>query len=294
MKKRVYEILTNPAQGDRLGRFIGFSLIALNVAASVLETDAEIHAAAPHVFRWFETISVIVFTIEYVLRIWSSTTDPRVRRAFAGRLRTGLRPMMLVDLASIAPFYVDLLLPGVIDLRFLRVLRLLRIFRLMHIGPLAEAFARLVRVIQAKRLELGVSLFVVAVAMLISAGAMYQVEHELPNTQFTSIPRSMWWSIVTITTIGYGDMTPQSPLGQFIAGIVGFLGICSLALPVGIISSGYLDELNRKAPTSFATQAAAQAATQAAAQAATEAAAQAAPRTAPTTTCPHCGEKLDR
>jgi voltage-gated potassium channel len=248
MRRRVYEVLTNPARGDRVGRMINFSLlllIAANVAASVIETDAQIRQSAPVFFRWFETISVGVFTVEYLLRLWSCTANPIFANTIGGRLRYAVRPMALIDLAAIAPFYAELLLPGTLDLRFLRILRVLRVFRLLRVGPLNDAFARLIRVIQAKRVELGVSMALVAVAMLLAAGAMYSIEHSLPNTQFTSIPRAMWWSIVTVTTIGYGDMTPQSPLGQFVAGIVAFVGICSIALPVGIISSGYLDELNR-------------------------------------------------
>jgi voltage-gated potassium channel len=221
-------------------------LIAANVAASVLETDVEIRASAPRFFHSFEIISVAVFTVEYLLRLWSCTEDPRFAEAISGRVRQSVRPMTLIDLAAIAPFYLELLLPGVLDLRYLRVLRLLRIFRLVYVGPFADAFARLIRVIQAKRIELGISLAVVGVAMVLAAGAMYAIEHSLPNSQFTSIPRAMWWSIVTITTVGYGDMTPQSPLGQFVAGLVAFLGICAIALPVGIISSGYLDDLNNK------------------------------------------------
>lgn len=264
MKRRVYEVLTNPRRDDRIGRLISFGLlllIAANVVANVLETDAEIHAGAPGFFRSFEIISIAVFTVEYALRLWSCTEDPRFQGAVRGRLRQALRPMAVIDLLAIGPFYVELLLPGTLDLRFLRVLRVLRIFRLIHVGPLAEAFARLIRVVQAKRLELGVSMTVVAVAMLLAAGAMYAVEHELSDTQFTSIPRAMWWSIVTITTLGYGDMVPQSPLGQVIAGIVAFVGICAVALPVGIISSGYLDDINRR-------------------------------KAAAPTRCPHCGEDL--
>jgi voltage-gated potassium channel len=248
MRRRIYEVLTNPAREDRVGRIINYSLlllIAANVAASVVETDAEIRRSAPVFFRWFETISVGVFTVEYLLRLWSCTANPTFASPIRGRLRHAARPMALIDFAAIAPFYAELLLPGTLDLRFLRILRVLRVFRLLRVGPLNDAFARLIRVIQAKRVELAVSMSLVAVAMLLAAGAMYSIEHSLPNTQFTSIPRAMWWSIVTVTTIGYGDMTPQSPLGQFVAGIVAFVGICSIALPVGIMSSGYLDELSR-------------------------------------------------
>jgi voltage-gated potassium channel len=101
------------------------------------------------------------------------------------------------------------------------------------------------RVVQAKRAELGVTLAVVGVAVLVAAGAIYTVERGEPNTTFTSVPRAMWWSVVTITTVGYRDMAPTTPIGQVIGGVVAFIGICTLALPVGILSTGFFDELNR-------------------------------------------------
>lgn len=248
MRRRVYEILNNPRPGDTLGRAISFALlllIAANVAANVLATDADIAGRAPQLFRTFEVVSVVVFTVEYVLRLWSAVEDPRFAGSL-GRLRASIRPMALVDLASLAPFYVTLLAPTAFDLRYLRVLRLLRLFRLLRSRQISEAFAMLARVIQGKRAEIGVTLAVVAAAMLLSAGAMYMIEHREPNTQFTSIPRAMWWAIVTVTTIGYGDMVPGTPLGQVLGGFVGFVGICALALPVGILSSGFIEEINRK------------------------------------------------
>jgi voltage-gated potassium channel len=104
----------------------------------------------------------------------------------------------------------------------------------------------MVRVLQNKRVELLVSLAIVIVAMLLAAGALYIAERNEPGTLFTSIPQAMWWAVETITTIGYGDMIPTTPLGKMIGGIVAFIGICAVALPVGIISSGFIEELNRK------------------------------------------------
>jgi voltage-gated potassium channel len=248
MRRRVYEILNNPRPGDTLGRAISFGLlvlIAANVTANVLETDAEIAALSPEFFRTFEVVSVAVFTIEYLLRIWSSAEDPRFA-GLAGRFAAASRPMALVDLAAFAPFYITLLSPTALDLRYLRVLRLLRIFRLLRSRHIADAFGMLARVIQGKKAEIGVTLAVVAAAMLLSAGLMYLVEHDQPDSLFTSIPRSMWWAIITITTIGYGDMVPVTALGKVLGGFVGFLGICALALPVGILSSGFIEEINRK------------------------------------------------
>lgn len=250
IRRRVHQVLTNPSPDDVAGRVISFGLlmlIAANVTASVLETDVELARAAPAFFRWFELISVVIFTVEYVLRVWSAPpTDPRLRDTVRGRLQVATSAMALVDLASIAPFYIELLLPGFVDLRFLRVLRLLRLFRLMRVHRLANAFATLVRIVKSKRMELGVTVALVLVAMLLSAGAMYMVEHNQPHTQFTSIPRAMWWSICTVTTIGYGDMVPTSALGQIVAGFVAFIGICTVALPVGILSSGFIEEINRR------------------------------------------------
>jgi voltage-gated potassium channel len=275
MRRRVFEILTNPRPNDRVAKIINVALLLLiagNVVASVLETDAELARRAPEVFRWFETISVAVFTIEYIWRLWSCTASPQFQGPVRGRFLQAMRPMALVDLAAIAPFYLELFVPGVLDLRFLRVLRLMRLFRLFRLGSVSEGFARLIRIIQAKRVELGVSISVVGVAMLLAAGAMYLLEHDEPGSPFTSIPRAMWWSIVTITTVGYGDMTPITPIGKALGGLVAVIGICSLALPVAIISAGYIDELAKSR----------------------EEAAVAKPTPPPpsASTCPHCGRSL--
>jgi voltage-gated potassium channel len=248
MRRRIYEALTNPRPNDVAGRIVSFVLlllIAANVLANVLETDVELARRAQSFFFWFEVVSVAVFTVEFILRLWTCTADQRFSGVLKGRLRLVVRPMSLVDLAAIAPFYFELFLPTTLDLRFLRALRLMRLLRLLRFGRLANAFAMLTRVILAKRAELGATLAVVGLAVLLAAGAIYTAEHGEPNTSFTSIPRAMWWSVVTITTVGYGDMTPTTPIGQVIGGLVAFSGICALALPVGILSTGFFYELNR-------------------------------------------------
>lgn len=248
MRRTVYEILSG-ARTDHLARAINYGLLVLigaNVTASVLETDADVVRMAPHAFAQFERVSVAIFTAEYVLRLWSCTSDPAYSGAIRGRLRMALRPMSLVDLVAIAPFYVGLLVPGLADLRFLRVLRLFRVLRMLRIPRVAAAFSMLLRVIRAKRTELAVTLAFVLVSIVVSAGAIYVVERSEPGTQFTSIPRAMWWSMCTITTVGYGDMVPSTTVGHFIAGAVALVGICAVALPVGILSSGFVDEINQR------------------------------------------------
>ena len=270
MRRRVYEILNHPRPDDRPARFINIALlllIAANVVASILETEAEVARRAPAFFEWFERVSVVIFTIEYVLRLWSCTADPSYARPVSGRVRMAVTPMALIDLCAIAPFYVELLLPGAIDLRFLRVLRLMRMFRLLRYARIADALAMMVRVLHSKRVELLVSLAIVVVAMLLAAGAIYLTERDEPETQLSSIPRAMWWAVVTITTIGYGDMIPTTAAGKVIGGFVAFIGICAVALPVGIVSSGFIDELNSRKRRATAP--------------------------ADARTCPHCGSALD-
>lgn len=220
-------------------------LIAANVIASILETEPEWELRGHAFFVGFEWFSVAVFSVEYGLRLWSCTADPRFAMPVRGRLRLMLRPMSLVDLAAILPFYLELLLPGTLDLRFLRALRLLRFFRLLRSSRIANAFSMMVRVLQGKRVELAVSFAIVVVAMLVAAGALYVAERNEPGTPFTSIPRSMWWAVETISTIGYGDMIPTTAVGRVVAGLVAIIGICAVALPVGIVSSGFIDEINR-------------------------------------------------
>jgi voltage-gated potassium channel len=256
MRRRVYEILTGPRADDRLGRAISFgllALIALNVIASVLETDAAIYAQAPRLFHYFERVSLVVFTVELLLRFWSCSSDPAFGRGVRGRLRLAMRPMSVVDILAIAPSYAELLLPGFFDLRFLRALRLLRIFRMLRVPRVSRAFNTLARVIMSRRTELGITLAFVAIATLIAAGAIFLVERHEANTQFTSIPRAMWWAICTVTTVGYGDIVPLTALGRVIAGVVTFVGICAIALPVGILSSGFVDEINQRNREKLAT-----------------------------------------
>jgi voltage-gated potassium channel len=274
MRRRVYEILSQPRPDDRVGRLISGALlllIAANVAASILETDAEIRRGAPAFFEGVEAVSVAIFTIEYLLRLWSCTADPQFAGAVRGRARIALTPLALIDLAAIVPSYLELLLTGTLDLRFLRVLRLLRLFRLLRYSRVADAFATMGRVLRGKQVELAVSLAIVLVAMLLAAGTAYVAERDAPGTQFTSIPRAMWWAVETITTIGYGDMIPMTPAGRVIGGIVAFIGICTVALPVGIVSSGFIEELNRKKQQTTAT----------------------AETTAEGRSCPHCGSALE-
>jgi voltage-gated potassium channel len=270
LKQRVYELTFDAKEGDRVGRGIFFfimGLIVLNVILGILHTEPSVRVPINNAFGYadsldvkepqddffklFETVSVLIFTVEYLLRIWSCTAAPEFQGRIAGRLKFAKEPLSIVDLLAIAPFYAELLLGGVLDLRFLRILRLFRLFRLFRSEKLQESFAVLTRVIKGRREELMISFIVMGVIIVLSASIMYLVEHDNvdadgnPDTYFTSTPVAMWWAIVTVTTIGYGDTYPKTPAGRTVGAFVAILGVCAFALPVGIIGAGFLEESDR-------------------------------------------------
>lgn len=209
-------------------------LIVLNVLAVMAESVASIHERFGGALRAFELFSLGVFVVEYVLRMWAAGEDPRFAGA-AGRLRWMVTPFAIIDLVAIVPAFFP-----VSDLRFLRVLRLLKLSR--H----SEGLRILGHVFRRRRDELMMALFLVALALLLSSSLMYYAEHEAQPEVFSSIPATMWWGIITLTTIGYGDTFPITQAGRVLAGVVAIVGILVVALPVGILASGFTDELQAR------------------------------------------------
>lgn len=222
-------------------------LIVLNVAAVILETVESLGVQYGAAFLAFDTFSVAVFTIEYVVRLWACTADPRYRQPFAGRVRYASSFYGVIDILAIAPFYAALLLPvGLVDLRILRILRLIRFVRVLKIGRYSQALDRLKRVYSARRADLGVVVGGVIVLLVLVSSVMYHVENAAQPDKFSSIPAAMWWGISTLTTVGYGDMSPITPLGKVLGGIVQLLGIALFALPAAILAAGYEEEIQRR------------------------------------------------
>lgn len=248
-KARVFEILTDPPDDDRLGNYISGAiliLIAVNVLVCILETVESLGQAWGAFFYYFELGSVAVFSVEYLLRLWSCTSSPAYQGVLTGRWRLVRRPLYLVDLLAILPLYLQAFLPG-LDLRFVRALRLFRLFRLFRFGKLQESVQMFAVVIRRRRDELIISFAVVFISVVVISYIMFMIEHEAQPDAFSSVPASMWWGIITMTTIGYGDLAPITVPGQLLGGIVGFLGLCVLALPISIIGAGFIHELQARA-----------------------------------------------
>lgn len=219
-------------------------VIFLNVLAFVFETVKPIQQVMGIYFEWFERISVGMFTIEYILRVWCITESSAYPKTWHQRWRYITSPMAVIDLFAFLPAYLPLLYQ---DLRIIRAFRLFRLFRLLKLWRYSSSLRMLIKVVVDKQSDLQVILFTIIVLMIVSASLMYMIENEIQSDKFSSIPHAMWWSVVTLTTVGYGDMYPQTDLGKVLGAITALLGVGLIALPSGIISAGFVQETHRNA-----------------------------------------------
>ncbi|MBN1675327.1 MAG: ion transporter [Kiritimatiellae bacterium] len=244
-RRRVYEIVEVARAGDRASRVFDcaiLGLIALNVLAVVLESVAAIEARFSGFFNLFEMGSVLVFTIEYALRLWSCVENPRYARPVGGRLRFALTPLLVLDLLAILPFYLPLFFP---HLAAFRSLRLIRLFRLFKAARYSESLRLLGRVMREKKEQLGGTLFVLSLMLVVAGALLYCVEREAQPDAFSSIPATMWWAVATFTTVGYGDIYPVTVLGKIMASIMAIAGLAIAAIPTGIIASGFMEHAQK-------------------------------------------------
>lgn len=256
LRKRVYDILEVSLSGERdFSWYFDIALMAiiiLNVVAIILESVDTMYAAYLPYFRSFEIFSIVFFSTEYVLRVWSITADPRYGHPVWGRLRYIISAMALVDLLAILPFFVEWFVAAYgaalafkIDMRFLRMLRIFRVFRMFKIVRYVSALRIINNVLRRKREELVISLVFILFILLIVSCVMFFIEHEAQPEQFSSIPATMWWGVATLTTVGYGDIYPVTTFGKFLGGVISILGIGIFALPTGILAAGCAEEIER-------------------------------------------------
>lgn len=246
IKARLYKILEAGHSHDwqsRLFEAAMATLIVLNVIAFTLETVPSIHDRHAVLFRFFDVASILIFTAEYAARLWVCTEHSPFRglSPIGARLKFARSPLMIVDLLAIAPFYLSIIFP--MDLRVLRILRLLRFFKLARFSP---AFNTMLRVLSRERDALLGVVIVLLGMIIIAASLLYLAEGHLPDTNFATVPDAMWWAIATLTTVGYGDVTPVTAFGKVLAGFVMICGLGFFALPIGIIASGFMEEFRRQ------------------------------------------------
>ncbi|MEQ8819471.1 MAG: ion transporter [Sumerlaeia bacterium] len=244
IKRRTWLILEVADTDDTASRAFDFFIMALilaNILAVILETVESLREDYGPFFMAFEAFSVAVFLAEYLLRVWSCTSSTRFPGSLTGRTRFAVTPLAIVDLLAILPALLPLF--GTMDARMLRALRLLRIFRLLKLGRYAETSSLFAKTLKSKREELTITLAVLSVLLVIASSLMYQAEHQAQPEAFPDIPSAMWWGIITLTTVGYGDISPVTPMGKLIGGFIAVLGVGLFALPAGILASGFSEAI---------------------------------------------------
>lgn len=245
-KEKVLRTLDKGGENDRISKafdtFI-MALILLNVLAVIVETVESIHSQYEQVFDYFEIFSVIVFSIEYVIRVWACTAIEKYKHPVWGRLKYMMSVEAIIDLLAIVPFYLPILLNNA-DGRMIRVLRLLRLFRLFKLGRYSLAFTLITDVVKKRKEELVVTLTLLVILLIFASTIMYYIENEANPDAFKSIPETMWWGVATLTTVGYGDVYPITPLGKLLGALIAILGVGLFALPAGIIAAGFESELS--------------------------------------------------
>ncbi len=246
IRDRIFQLLEKAQPGDTaslvVDRGLAFLIVA-NVIAVTLETVDEIYQAYAPAFTLFEIISVIIFTIEYLLRIWVSASNhaSRFDAPFRRRLSYMLSPSGMIDLLAILPAFLPFFTS--VDLRWLRILRLLRMFKISHYSSALEDFFS---AIYHERTAFAGALYLFFVTLFLSSALMYLVEHSAQPEVFSSIPETLWWSLITLTTVGYGDVAPITAIGKVIGGITAFMGVCVVALMTGIVASAFSSQVSRR------------------------------------------------
>lgn len=219
-------------------------LIILNIIMIMLESYDPLYQQYKTFFHVFDIFTVIVFTIEYAIRIWVADLAFPAKNKFISRLKYIFSPLGITDFLAILPFYLPFAVE--LDLRMLRTLRLMRLFRVFKLAHYSSSMRMIVRVLKDKKQELFITIFATFILLLLSASIMFHIEETVQPEKFPNIFASFWWAVATLTTIGYGDVYPITPAGQFLAALTALFGIGLVAIPTGIISMGFMEELSKE------------------------------------------------
>jgi voltage-gated potassium channel len=244
---RVHKLLhpeLHASKWDRAINIFIIVLILLNVIAVMLETVPSIYDSNKSIFHYFDILTVIIFSIEYLLRVWSCVQDERYRHPISGRLRYISSPGAIIDLLAILPFYLHAFIG--FDLRVLRILRLFRFLRLFRLTAYMKATRLMINVFRSTFNQLMLSLVLALFLIIISSSFVYFAEHPTQPKVFTSIPETVWWSVITLTTVGYGNMVPITITGKIFTSVILIAGVALFALPAGIITAGFLEEIRKQ------------------------------------------------
>ena len=248
IQKRTSQLLSKGNVADKPSQYVDmilFILIVLNIAAVCLESVKHIGNEYKVAFNAFEFFSVVIFSIEYVLRVWSAPARNDLGKStnFIKRMKYIFSFTGLIDFLAIIPSILPYFFGG-LDLRWLRVLRLLRLLKISNYSSALEDFFS---AIKADWRSFSAALYLMVIALFLSSALMYIAEHDSQPEKFSSIPETMWWGLITLTTVGYGDVSPVTPLGKIIGAFTAIMGVCTVALLTGIVASAFANQRAQKA-----------------------------------------------
>lgn len=227
-------------QGLSVTNLIVCALILVSAVVAILDTEATISVPLASVFLIIEWIITVAFIAEYLARLWAYSENPAYSDGWAGRFRYARSPIAIIDLLALTPALLSL---GGTEAFLLRLLRLIRILRLARLGPFSQAMAHVRKAFASRRYELTLSVSLALLLLVVSSIMLYVVEGKLQPVAFGSIPRAMWWSIMTLTTVGYGDVYPVTVLGRIFAAMTAVTGIGLIAMPTGILAAAFSDAM---------------------------------------------------
>ncbi|MDC0948008.1 ion transporter [Gammaproteobacteria bacterium] len=244
LRHRVAQII-DPEGNSRINSVINITLmmaIFISLVSIIAESALTTEVLWLEIFRAIEYTTVALFGVEYLLRIWSCVDleSWQDKRPIRGRLRYAMQPMMLIDLLAILPLLLIWILPD--ELVLLRTLRLLRVFKLTRYSRSMQV---LIEVLRSEAATFSASLFIMLILVVIAASGMHVVERQVQPEHFGSIPQAMWWALVTLTTVGYGDIVPITVAGKLFGALITIIGVGMVALPAGILASGFGEQLRR-------------------------------------------------
>ena len=247
IQKRTSQLLSKGNVADKPSQYVDmilFILIVLNIAAVCLESVKHIGNEYKVAFNAFEFFSVVIFSIEYVLRVWSAPARNDLGNStnIIKRMKYIFSFTGLIDFLAIIPSILPYFFGG-LDLRWLRVLRLLRLLKISNYSSALEDFFS---AIKADWRSFSAALYLMVIALFLSSALMYIAEHDSQPEKFSSIPETMWWGLITLTTVGYGDVSPVTPLGKIIGAFTAIMGVCTVALLTGIVASAFANQRAQK------------------------------------------------
>ena len=238
--------------------------IILSIIEIILESFQSLSDSYRFLFDAFEYLVVIIFTVEYLLRLWTADLKYPNHGKLRSRIKFITSGYGIIDLLAIIPFYLPLIFA--FDLRFIRILRIFRLFRIFKLNRHNGAIQLLANILTEKKNEISITLFMNIILLLMSSTIMYNLENEVQPDKFPNIVETFWWAIATLTTVGYGDVFPVTAWGKLMSGVIATLGIGMVALPTGIISAGFIEKIQDKDKKKTKTKA--------------------------YKYCPHCGEEI--